>query len=138
MASMDVEESKPIPYVKEVVLKKCKKNEEWAIRRREQMEQLSKDNKKLVFKRAKDFIKEYRRKELDLVNMKHMRKLGKTTYFTPESNVHFIIRLCGKNYMHPKAKKILMLKKILERERNHHFREGGESERGDVEGERQT
>ncbi|KAF6153511.1 hypothetical protein GIB67_027378 [Kingdonia uniflora] len=110
MASIDVEESNPLPYVKEIVLKKRKKNEEWAIRRREQMEQrkqLSKDNKKLVFKRAEDYIKEYRSKELDLVNMKQRRKLGKAAYFTPESKVLFIIRLCGTNSMHPKAKKIL-------------------------------
>ncbi|KAF9616554.1 hypothetical protein IFM89_030321 [Coptis chinensis] len=67
-------------------------------------------NKKLVFKRAEQFIQEYRTKELDFVNMKQRRRLGKSASATttPKSTLIFIIRIRStNNAMHSKAKKIL-------------------------------
>lgn len=59
------EEAKPLDYINEVVLKKRKQNEEWAIRRREMSEvqrQRRKEDQKLAFKRPEQFVKEYRAK----------------------------------------------------------------------------
>ncbi|XP_042507247.1 60S ribosomal protein L7-2-like [Macadamia integrifolia] len=113
------EEQKPLPYVQETVLKKRKNNEEWAIRRKEQLGQKklrSKENRKLIFKRAEQYIKEYRNQELDLVQMKHRGKRQKSSPVALKSNLLFIIRICGTNDMHPKTRKILhylRLKRIL-------------------------
>ncbi|OVA06153.1 Ribosomal protein L30 [Macleaya cordata] len=63
------EESKPLNYISEVVLKKRRNNEDWAIKRREQSElrkQRNKQDKNLVFKRAEEYIKEYRNKVSNL------------------------------------------------------------------------
>lgn len=58
------EESKPLNYIPEVVLKKRRNNEEWAIRRKLQLEErvkrLKSDN--FVIKKPDQFIREYRDK----------------------------------------------------------------------------
>ncbi|MGF2531554.1 uL30 family ribosomal protein, partial [Ralstonia pseudosolanacearum] len=104
-------EGKPLAYIPEIVLKKRKSNEEWAIKRRERFEQRklkSKQDKKYVFKRPEQFIKDYRTKELDLIHMKQRRKLRKSSKDTPKSQLLFIIRIPStSNAMHPKARKIL-------------------------------
>ncbi|KAF8389195.1 hypothetical protein HHK36_025888 [Tetracentron sinense] len=113
------EESKPFTYIPETVLKKRKSNEAWAIKRREQLEQRqrrSKENRKLIFKRAEQYIKEYRNKELDLIQMKQRGKRKRSSYVTPESKLLLVIRICGKNDMHPKTRKalhFLRLRKIF-------------------------
>ncbi|KAJ4958162.1 hypothetical protein NE237_025273 [Protea cynaroides] len=115
------EEQKSLPYIQETVLKKRKNNEEWAIKRREQLEQRKqrgKENQKLVFKRAEQYIKEHRNKELDLVTMKQRGKQmrRRSSSVVPKSKLLFIIRTCGTNDMHPKTRKILhylRLKRIL-------------------------
>lgn len=56
------EESKPLNYIPEVVLKKRRNNEEWAIRRKLQLEErvkrLKSDN--FFIKKPDQFIREYR------------------------------------------------------------------------------
>ncbi|KAJ0436483.1 putative ribosomal protein L7/L30 [Helianthus annuus] len=56
------EEPKQLDYVSEIVLKKRKNNEDWAIRRREQLEQRVKKSKSdnFVIKKPEQFIREYR------------------------------------------------------------------------------
>ncbi|KAK2996991.1 hypothetical protein RJ639_026624, partial [Escallonia herrerae] len=60
------EEPKPLTYVPEVILKKRKNNEEWAIRRKLQLEQRVKKSKgdNFVIKKPGQFIREYRDKAL--------------------------------------------------------------------------
>lgn len=105
-----VPEVTPLNYVPEVILKKRKNNEEWAIKRRQQLEERVrriKHDKTLTFKRAEHFIKEHRNKELDLIQMKQRGKRRKTALMTPKSKLLFIIRIQGKYDIHPKTKKIL-------------------------------
>lgn len=103
------EEMKPLAYIPEVILKKRKNNEEWAIRRKQQLEQRVKKSKgdNFSIKKPEQFIKEYRDKELDLIQMKHRGKRGSRSLATLESKLIFIIRIKGKNDMHPKTRKIL-------------------------------
>ena len=58
---MAEEEPKPLNYIPEVILKKRKSNEEWAIRRKQQLEQsirkIKGDN--FVTKKLEQFIREY-------------------------------------------------------------------------------
>lgn len=99
-----------LDYIEETVLKKRKHSEEWAIRRRQQLLERQwkiKENKKLAFKRAEQYIAEYRSKELDLVKMKHRTKRRKTTSMKPPSKLLFVVRIQGKKAIHPKLQKIL-------------------------------
>ncbi|XP_057970206.1 large ribosomal subunit protein uL30y-like [Malania oleifera] len=109
------EEAKPLTYIPEIVLKKRKSNEEWALRRREQLEQRrwkAKEDRKFAFKRAEQFVDEYRKKEVDLIQMKHRKKRQRRAQQISESKLLFIIRLRGKNDMHPKTRKILHLLRL--------------------------
>ncbi|KAL5980347.1 hypothetical protein ACLOJK_028255 [Asimina triloba] len=105
-------------YVPETVLKKRKSNEEWAVKKREKLEgrkQQSIEGRKFIFKRAEQFIKEFRNKgcmqELDLVQMKHRQKKKKPIHVSVEGQL-FVIRIGGTNDMHPKSRKILHLLRL--------------------------
>ncbi|KAK9690487.1 hypothetical protein RND81_09G131300 [Saponaria officinalis] len=103
------EETK-LNYIEETVLKKRKHSEEWAIRKRQQLldrQFKNKEDKKLAFKRAEDFIKEHRIKQMDIVKMKHRIKRRKTSGSTPTSKLLFVIRIQGKKAIHPKLERIL-------------------------------
>ena len=64
MADMEAENVPiPVKVVPETLLKKRKRNEQWAINRKEQLESSKAKNTKnrgVVFKRAEEFIKQYR------------------------------------------------------------------------------
>lgn len=106
------EETKPLEYINEVILKKRRTNEDWAIRRKQQLEERSKRSKhdNFVIKKPEQFVREFRDKELDLVQMK---KRGsrvsqrKRAFEIPESKLLFVIRIQGKNDMHPKTRQLL-------------------------------
>lgn len=61
---MAEEEAKPLTYIDEVVLKKRRSNEDWAIRRKQQLEERVKKSKtdNFVIKKPEQFIREYRDK----------------------------------------------------------------------------
>ncbi|KAL2539368.1 60S ribosomal protein L7-1 [Abeliophyllum distichum] len=103
------EESKPLNYIPEVVLKKRRNNEEWAIRRKLQLEErvkrLKSDN--FIIKKPQQFIREYRDKELDLIQMKQRGKRKRPALVTPKSKLLFVVRIGGKQDMHPKTRKVL-------------------------------
>ncbi|KAG6392939.1 hypothetical protein SASPL_147168 [Salvia splendens] len=116
---MATEEAVPaaLNYIPEVVLKKRKTNEQWAVRRKLQQEERAKRQKtgNFIIKKPEQFIREYRDKELDLVQMKSRGKRIRSASVTPESNLLFVIRIRGKTDMHPKTRKIpyaLKLRKI--------------------------
>jgi hypothetical protein len=61
--SMEVEAAAVVPTVPETLLKKRKRDEEWASARKQQLEAARSKNAKnrqLIFKRAEQYIKEYR------------------------------------------------------------------------------
>nr|XP_043615603.1 60S ribosomal protein L7-1 [Erigeron canadensis] len=103
------EEPKPLNYVSEIVLKKRKNNEDWANRRREQLEQRVKKSKtdNFVIKKPEQFIREFRDKESDLIKMKHRAKRPIKASKFPQSKLLFIIRIQGKNDMCPQTRKLL-------------------------------
>ena len=97
---MAEEDSKPLNYISEVILKKRKNTEAWALRKKEQFQQ----KKYQSIKKPEDFIHEYRNKEVDLIRMKRRVKRK-----VPEanSNTMIIIRIQGKKDMHPRTRKVL-------------------------------
>ncbi|KAL3511958.1 hypothetical protein ACH5RR_024675 [Cinchona calisaya] len=106
---MAEEEAKPLNYIPEMILKKRKNNEEWAIRRKQQLEQRVKKLKanNFVIKKPEQFIREFRDREVDLVQMKNWKKIHRRSALIPESKLLFVIRIGGKNDMHPNTWKIL-------------------------------
>ncbi|KAL9266024.1 Large ribosomal subunit protein uL30z-like protein [Drosera capensis] len=100
----------PLPYIQETILKKRKSSEEWAIRRRQQLEERKwkiKANKQLTFKRAEQYIKEFRGKELDLARMKYRARKFSAAPGKLKSQLLFVIRIQGKFEVHSVTKKIL-------------------------------
>ncbi|CAM8891690.1 unnamed protein product [Rhodiola kirilowii] len=101
--------------VPESVLKKQKRNEEWALAKKETLEKAKKhnsENRKLIFKRAEKYAKEYSEQEKELIRLKREAKLKGGFYVNPEAKLIFIIRIRGINAMHPKTKKILQLLRL--------------------------
>ncbi|KAB1209271.1 60S ribosomal protein L7-1 [Morella rubra] len=108
---MAEEEPKPLAYIPEIILKKRKSNEEWALKRKAQYE----ERKSLIRKKAKhdfirlpeDFIKEFRARELDFIKMKQRVKRKRLALETTKSKLLYVVRINGKREMQPKTRKAL-------------------------------
>ncbi|XP_044486456.1 60S ribosomal protein L7-2-like isoform X1 [Mangifera indica] len=107
------EEAKVV--IPESVLKKQRRNEEWALVKKQELEATKKknsENRKLIFNRAKLYAKEYAEQEKELIQLKREAKLKGGFYVDPEAKLLFIIRIRGINAMHPKTRKILQLLRL--------------------------
>ncbi|KAJ0075528.1 hypothetical protein Patl1_34908 [Pistacia atlantica] len=107
------EEAKVV--IPESVLKKQKRNEEWALAKKQELEVTKKknaENRKLIFSRAKLYAKEYEEQEKELIQLKREAKLKGGFYVDPEAKLLFIVRIRGINAMHPKTRKILQLLRL--------------------------
>ncbi|XP_057472444.1 60S ribosomal protein L7-2-like [Actinidia eriantha] len=103
------------PAVPESVLKKQKRNEEWASKKKEELAALKKknsENRKLIFNRAKLYAKEYEEQQNELVQLKREARLKGGFYVNPEAKLLFIVRIRGINAMHPKTRTILQLLRL--------------------------
>ncbi|KAK3427878.1 hypothetical protein EUGRSUZ_F04018 [Eucalyptus grandis] len=101
--------------VPESVLKKRKRNEEWALAKNQEIEATKKknvENRKLIYIRAKQYSQEYEEQEKELIHLKREAKLKGGFYVDPEAKLLFIIRIRGINAMHPKTRKILQLLRL--------------------------
>ncbi|KAH7866960.1 hypothetical protein Vadar_027192 [Vaccinium darrowii] len=103
------------PVVPESVLKKQKRSEEWALKKKEELSALKKknaENRKLIFNRAKQYAKEYEEQQKELVQLKREARLKGGFYVKPEAKLLFIVRIRGINAMDPKTRKILQLLRL--------------------------
>jgi len=101
--------------VPETLLKKRKRDEQWAINRKEQLESAKGKNSKsrtVIFKRAEQYIREYRGQEADLIRLKREAKLKNRFYVEPEAKLMFVVRIRGINDMHPRTRKIMQLLRL--------------------------
>ncbi|XP_020700531.1 60S ribosomal protein L7-2-like [Dendrobium catenatum] len=108
----EVEAKDVIP---ESVLKKRKREDQWALEKKEKLEEKRKKNRencKLIFKRAEQYAKEYENQEKELIKLKREARLKGGFYVCPEAKLLFIIRIRGINAMHPKTNKILQLLRL--------------------------
>ncbi|KAK9136895.1 hypothetical protein Sjap_007489 [Stephania japonica] len=102
-------------FVPESVMKKRKRAEEWAAAKKTVVEAQKKknaENRKLIFKRAEQYVKEYSEHEKGLIRLKREAKLKGGFYVNPEAKLLFIIRIRGINAMDPKSRKILQLLRL--------------------------
>uniref|UniRef100_A0A7C8ZFN6 Ribosomal protein L30 ferredoxin-like fold domain-containing protein n=1 Tax=Opuntia streptacantha TaxID=393608 RepID=A0A7C8ZFN6_OPUST len=101
--------------VPESVLKKQKREQEWALVKKQELEAEKKkraENRKLIYKRAEQYSKEYENQEKELIRLRREAKLKGGFYVEPEAKLLFIIRIRGINAMHPKTRSILQLLRL--------------------------
>jgi len=65
-----------------------------------------------VFKRAEEFVKEYRAKERDDIRLQRMAKRAGNFKVPAEAKLAFVIRIKGINQVSPKVKKTLQLLRL--------------------------
>ncbi|KAF2325664.1 hypothetical protein GH714_032390 [Hevea brasiliensis] len=109
------EEIKTAAFIPESVLKKRKRSEDWALLKIQELKtkkEKNAENRKIIFKRAEQYGKEYREQERELINLKREAKLKGGFYVEPEAKLLFIIRIRGINAMDPKTRKILQLLRL--------------------------
>ncbi|KAK9905010.1 hypothetical protein WJX75_007664 [Coccomyxa subellipsoidea] len=107
--------AKPAGTVPESVLKKRKRDEDWAAKKAAnagELKKKSREQRKEIFKRAENYVKEYRDQEKDLIRLKREAKAKGGFYVEPEAKVAFVVRIRGINDMHPKTRKILQLLRL--------------------------
>jgi len=68
--------------------------------------------RKLQFKRAEQYAREYVSKERELLRFKRAAKAAGNFYVEPEAKFAFVIRIRGINQVHPKPRKILQLLRL--------------------------
>jgi len=108
-----VEEKKTaLPKVPETLLKKRKQNAEARAARaralilnRKQQHQKRQD----IFKRAEKYVREYKKKEQDLVRLRRVARSTKNFYVPAQPKLAFVVRTRGVNGIHPKVRKCLKL-----------------------------
>ncbi|XP_075517469.1 large ribosomal subunit protein uL30y-like [Primulina tabacum] len=101
--------------VPESVLKKQKRNEEWALAKAKELGEAKKKKsatRKLICSKARLYAKEYEDQEKELIRLKREARLKGGFYVNPEAKLLFIIRIRGINAMHPRTKKILQLLRL--------------------------
>ncbi|XP_050224373.1 60S ribosomal protein L7-4-like [Mercurialis annua] len=104
-----------VQMIPESALKKNKRNEEWAVAKKQELEaskKKAKESRKLIFNRAKLYAKEYDQQQKELIQLKREAKLKGGFYVNPEAKLLFIIRIRGINAIDPKTKKILQLLRL--------------------------
>lgn len=102
----------PVP---ESLLKKRKRQSEYDAKNNAAFAAQKKANKqlrKVIFKRAEQYVKEYRTVEKDLVRAKRQAKNNKNFFIAPESKILLVVRIRGINRVAPKTKKILQLLRL--------------------------
>jgi len=103
--------------VPETLLKKRKHNEK---AREEKLaaalaaRKASKAKRKIIFKRAESYVKEYLSKEKDEVRLKRAARAAGDFYLPAQAKVYFVVRIKGINEIAPKPRKILQLLRLLQ------------------------
>ncbi|CAN6236869.1 unnamed protein product [Urochloa humidicola] len=101
--------------VPESVLRKRKREEQWAADKKEKAladRKKALESRKIIFARAKQYAQEYDAQEKELVQLKREARLKGGFYVSPEAKLLFVVRIRGINVMHPKTRKILQLLRL--------------------------
>ncbi|KAJ3262496.1 60S ribosomal protein L7 [Boothiomyces macroporosus] len=99
----------------ESVLKKRKaveKNAAERVAKDIERRKANKEKRKVIFKRAESYVKEYLAKERDEVRLAREAKAQNSFYVPAEAKLAFVIRIKGINKIAPKPRKILQLLRL--------------------------
>ncbi|PFH54225.1 hypothetical protein AMATHDRAFT_72734 [Amanita thiersii Skay4041] len=103
--------------VPETLLKKRKQNDK---AREERLaaavaaRKAAKAKRKVIFKRAEKYVKEYLAKEREEIRLKRVARSAGDFYVPAQPKVFFVIRIRGINEIAPKPRKILQLLRLLQ------------------------
>jgi large subunit ribosomal protein L7e len=103
--------------VPETFLKKRKQNEkarEERLAAATAARKASKAKRKVIFKRAESYVKEYLSKEKEEVRLKRAARTAGDFYVPAQPKVYFVVRIRGINEIAPKPRKILQLLRLLQ------------------------
>merc|ERR1712198_484444 len=107
--------AEPTPSIPETLLKRRKNLEaikaSRAVATLKQRKTL-KEKRRVIFKRAEQYTKEYRAKERDEIRLRRMAKRNGNFYVPAEAKLAFVIRIRGVNQVSPKVKKALQLLRL--------------------------
>jgi len=98
-------------------LKKRKANEKIAAERVAkdiERRKANKDKRKVIFKRAESYVKEYLQKERDEIRLSREAKANNSFYVPAEAKLAFVMRIKGINKIAPKPRKILQLLRLTQ------------------------
>jgi len=104
-----------VPPVPETLLKKRDHQEKLRQRKERQRVAIKKANRqkrRVIFKRAETYVKEYRSKERELIRARRTAKTSGYFFVEPEAKLALVIRIRGINQVDPKTKKILQLLRL--------------------------
>ncbi|KAK2882638.1 60S ribosomal protein L7 [Arthroderma sp. PD_2] len=103
--------------VPETLLKKRKSQEKARATRTAEFEKRRKANKekrKVIFKRAESYVKEYRDAEREKIRLARLSKQEGSLYVPAQPKLVFVVRIKGINKIAPKPRKILQLLRLLQ------------------------
>ncbi|KAF7305065.1 hypothetical protein MKEN_01221500 [Mycena kentingensis (nom. inval.)] len=103
--------------VPETLLKKRKQNDkarEDRLAAAAAAKKASKAKRKVIFKRAESYVKEYRAKEVEEIRLKRAARSAGDFYVPAQPKVYFVIRIRGINEIAPKPRKIMQLLRLLQ------------------------
>ncbi|KZT09520.1 60S ribosomal protein L7 [Laetiporus sulphureus 93-53] len=103
--------------VPETLLKKRKQNEkarEEKLAAAAAARKAGKAKRKVIFKRAEQYVKEYLAKEKEEIRLKRAARAAGDFYVPAQAKVYFVIRIRGINEIAPKPRKILQLLRLLQ------------------------
>jgi len=111
---MSAKQQQPVP---ETLLKKRKDNEatrEAKLAATKERKAANKTKREVVFKRAEQYVNEYKKKEREEIRLRRVAKASGDFYVPAQPKVYFVIRLKGINEIAPKPRKILQLLRLLQ------------------------
>lgn len=76
------------------------------------LQKRSREKRRIIFKRAEQYVKEYRKQERDEIRLKREAKKHGNFYIPDEPKLAFVIRIKGINGVSPKVRKILQLLRL--------------------------
>ncbi|KAI4527890.1 ribosomal protein L30, ferredoxin-like fold domain-containing protein [Schizophyllum commune] len=103
--------------VPETLLKKRKQTEksrEERLAKAAEAKKASIAKRKVIFKRAEAYVKEYQAKEREEVRLKRAARSNGDFYVAGQPKVYFVVRIRGINEIAPKPRKILQLLRLLQ------------------------
>jgi len=103
--------------VPETLLKKRRTNEatrEAKLAAATEARKTQKAKRKVIFKRADEYVKEYTNKEKEEIRLKREARKTGDFYVPAQPKVYFVVRLKGISKIAPKPKKIMQLLRLLQ------------------------
>ncbi|KAJ3341358.1 60S ribosomal protein L7 [Gonapodya sp. JEL0774] len=105
------------PTVPETILKKRKTAEalqKKLVGERSEQKKATKGKRRVIFKRAEQYVKEYLAKEREDIRLRRLARNAGNVYVPAENQLAFVVRLKGVNILAPKPRKILQLLRLLQ------------------------